>query len=100
MSIKKRVYEDRSVLDLLYDEYTRQYPETIESIQREIEALHEEMYGEHLLNAEEATAIFVAMGDERCRYAHEDGVRKGVRLALDLELDCTMLGGGINVYHC
>ena len=97
MSIKKRMYEDDSVLALLYDEYKRAYPETIESIQREIEALHEELYGTHLLNAEEVTAIVVAMGDERCRYAHEDGVRKGVRLALDLELDCTMLGGG---YQC
>jgi hypothetical protein len=94
MSIKKREYEDDSVLALLYDEHKRTYPETIETIQREIEALYEELYGHHLLNSEEITAVYIGMGEDRCRYAHEAGVKAGVRLALDLELDCTMLGGG------
>ena len=97
MAIKKREYEDNSVLALLYDEYKRAYPETIESIQREIEALHEELYGAHLLNAEEVTAIVVAMGEDRCRCAHEAGVKTGVRLALDLELDSMMMGGSVCV---
>jgi hypothetical protein len=100
MSIKKRQYEDNSVLALLYDEYKRAYPETIESIQREIEVLHEELYGTHLLNAEEVTAIFVGIGDDRCRCAHEAGVKMGVRLALDLELDSMMIGGGACVCNC
>ena len=93
MAIKKRTYEDNSVLALLYDEYKKSYPETIESIQQEIEALHEELYGTHLLNAEEVTAIVAAMGDDRCRYAHEAGIKTGVRLALELELDSVMMGG-------
>ena len=92
MSIKKRTYEDNSVLALLYDEYKRTYPETIESIQSEIEALHEELYGTHLLNAEAVTAIIVGMGEDRCRYAHEAGVKMGVHLALDLELDSMRMG--------
>lgn len=100
MSIKKRQYEDNSVLALLYDEYKRAYPETIESIQREIEVLHEELYGTHLLNAEEVTAIFVGMGDDRCRCAHEEGIKMGVRLALDLELDGMMMGGVNYVCNC
>lgn len=100
MSIKRSKYEDHSVLAILYDEYKRSYPETIESIQQEIESLYEELYGHHLLNIEEITAIFVAMGDERCRYAHEHGVKVGVKLALDLELDSTMMGGGISVCNC
>lgn len=93
MAIKKREYEDNSVIALLYDEYKRAYPETIESIQREIEALHEELYGTHLLNAEAVTAIVVGMGEDRCRYAHAEGIKMGVRLALDLELDGMMMGG-------
>lgn len=43
MSIIKIEYDDDSVLALLYDAYTMRYPETIESIQQEIEALHEEL---------------------------------------------------------
>lgn len=94
MSIKKRTYEEHSILALLYDEYKRVYPETIESIRQEIEALYEELYGHHLLEAEEITSVFVGMGEDRCRYAHEEGVKTGVRLALDLELDSLMMGGG------
>ena len=36
--------EDRSVLALLYDEYRRTYPETAESIQREIETLYQQLH--------------------------------------------------------
>ena len=97
MKNNKRAYEDNSVLALLYDEHKRRYPETIESIQREIEALYEELYGAHLLNAEEVTAVVVAMGEDRCRYAHVAGVRIGVQLALALELDSTM-GGGVECF--
>ena len=92
MKNRKRAYEDDSVLALLYDEYKRKYPETLESIQREIESLYEELYGTHLLNVEEITAVFIGLGEDRCRYAHENGVRVGVQLALDLELD-SMMGG-------
>ena len=92
MKNKKRGYDDNSVLALLYDEHKRRYPETIESIQMEIEALYEELYGTHLLNVEEITAVFIGLGEDRCRYAHENGVRVGVQLALDLELD-SMMGG-------
>lgn len=100
MSIKKRKYEDHSILALLYDEYKRMYPETIESIQQEIEALYEELFGHDLLNGDEITAVFVSLGEDRCRYAHEEGVKTGVCLALDLELDSVMMGGGASVYHC
>lgn len=100
MSIKRSEYEDHSVLAILYDEYKRSYPETIESIQREIESLYEELFGHHLLNSDEITAVFVGLGDDRCRYAHEHGVKVGVKLALDLELDSTMMGGGISVCNC
>lgn len=100
MSIKKREYEDHSILALLYDEYKRTYPETIESIQQEIEALYKELFGHDLLNGDEITAVFVGMGDERCRYAHVEGVKMGVRLALNLELDSMMMGGGACVCNC
>ena len=39
-----RNQEDRSVLALLYDEYRRTYPETAESIQREIETLYQQRH--------------------------------------------------------
>lgn len=100
MKNRKRAYEENSVLALLYDEYKRRYSETIESIQREIEALYEELHGSHLLNAEEVTAVVVAMGEDRCRYAHEDGVRVGVRLAMDLELETSLMGGCSCVCDC
>lgn len=100
MKNRKRAYEENSVLALLYDEYKRRYPETVESIQEEIEALYEELYGTHLLNAEEITAVFIGMGEDRCRYAHEDGVRVGVRLAMDLELETSLMGGCSCVCDC
>lgn len=86
--------EDRSVLALLYDEYKRTYPETAESIQREIETLYQQLYQHHLANPEEIAAVFIGLCDDRARYAYEDGVRCGVQLALDLELDSMMYGGG------
>lgn len=88
----KRQQEDRSVLALLYDEYRRMYPETVESLQWEIERLYQDLHYHHLANPEEITAVFIGICDDRSRYAYEDGVRTGVRLALDLELD-GMMGG-------
>ena len=93
MSINNRNQEDRSVLALLYDEYRRTYPETAESIQREIETLYQQLHLHHLSNPEEITAVFVGMIDDRERYAYEAGIQCGVRLAIDLQLE-TMLDGG------
>ena len=93
MSINNRNQEDRSVLALLYDEYRRTYPETAESIQREIETLYQQLHLHHLSNPEGITAVFVGMIDDRERYAYEAGVHCGVRLAIDLELESLMEGG-------
>ena len=93
MSINNRNQEDRSVLALLYDEHRRTYPETAESIQREIETLYQQLHLHHLANPEEITSVFVGMIDDRERYAYEAGIQCGVRLAIDLQLE-TMLDGG------
>lgn len=93
MSINNRNREDRSVLALLYDEYRRTYPETAESIQREIETLYQQLFAHHLANPEEITSVFIGLIDDRERYAYEAGVQCGVRLAIDLQLE-TMLDGG------
>lgn len=85
--------EDRSVLALLYDEYRRTYPETAESIQREIETLYQQLHLHHLANPEEIAAVFTAMIDDRERYAYEAGIQCGVRLAIDLEPESMMEGG-------
>jgi hypothetical protein len=93
MSINNRNQEDRSVLALLYDEYRRTYPETAESIQREIETLYQQLHLHHLANPEEIAAVFIGMIDDRERYAYEAGVQCGVRLAIDLGLESMMEGG-------
>ena len=88
-----RSQEDRSVLALLYDEYRRTYPESAESIQREIETLYQQLFAHHLANPEEITSVFFGMIDDRERYAYEAGVQCGVRLAVDLQLESMMDGG-------
>lgn len=93
MSINNRNQEDRSVLALLYDEYRRTYPETAESIQREIETLYQQLHLHHLANPEEIAAVFIGLIDDRERYAYEAGVQCGVRLAIDLQLESMMEGG-------
>ena len=93
MSINNRNQEDRSVLALLYDEYRRTYPESAESIQREIETLYQQLHLHHLANPEEIAAFFVGMIDDRERYAYEAGIQCGVRLAVDLQLESMMDGG-------
>ena len=93
MSIHNQNREDRSVLALLYDEYRRTYPETAESIQREVETLYQQLHLHHLANPEEIAAVFVGMIDDRERYAYEAGVHCGVRLAVDLQLESMMDGG-------
>lgn len=100
MTTNKREQEDTSVLALLYDVFKQSYPESVESIKREIEGLFEELYGYHLENAEEITAVFVGMGEDRSRVAHAEGIKMGVRLALDLELDSMMMGGAVHVFNC
>ena len=93
MSINNRNQEDRSVLALLYDEYRRTYPESAESIQREIETLYQQLHLHHLSNPEGITAVFVGMIDDRERYAYGAGIQCGVRLAVDLQLESMMDGG-------
>ena len=85
--------EDRSVLAILYDEYRRTYPESVENLQREIETLYQHLHQHHLANPEEITAVFVGLCDDRSRFAYEEGIKTGVQLALNLELDSTMGGG-------
>lgn len=91
MNMKKR--EDYSVLALLYDEYRRAYPESRESIKREIEEQYQYLFQHHLSNPHEITSVFVGLCDDRMRFAYEAGIKCGVQLALDLELDSTMFGG-------
>ena len=94
---RNRNTEDWSVLALLYDDYRHRHSETAGSIQREIEAMYLELYRHQLDSPEEITAIFVGMIDDRERYAYEAGVIYGVRLAIDLELESILDGGGCDV---
>ena len=88
----KRKSEDRTVLAWLYDVYRQTYPQSVENMQREIEELYEGIHHHPLPNSAEIAAVFVALCDDNSRYAFEEGVRTGVQLALDLELD-SMMGG-------
>ena len=92
MCIHNQNREDRSVLALLYDEYRRTYPETPESIQREIETLYQQLFAHHLANPEEIAAVFIGLIDDGERYSYEAGVHCDVRLAIDLELESMMYG--------
>ena len=89
----KMEHEDRSVLALLYDAHRRSCPVSVENLQGEIEALYQGIYHRPLTNPEEIIAVFVGVCDDHSRLAYEAGVRTGVQLALDLELD-GMMGGG------
>ena len=86
--------EDRSVLALLYDEYRRTYPETAASIQHEIESFYHELFQKDLIHPDGVAAVFVGICDDQSRYAYEAGVKCGVQLAMDLELDSIQYGGG------
>ena len=86
-------YEDHSVLALLYDAHRRAYPVSVENLQGEIEELYQGIYHRPLTNPEEITAVFVGVCDDHSRFAYEAGIRTGVQLALDLELDGRMGGG-------
>ena len=86
-------HKDHSVLALLYDNYRRAYPQITISVQREVEDLYQQLYNYVPDNVEEITAVCIGMCDNSARYAYEAGIRCGVRLALDLELDRTMHGG-------
>ncbi len=87
-------HEDRSILALLYDNYRRAHPQITISVQRGIEDLYRQLYDYVPDNIEEITAVCIGMCDDSARYAYEAGIRCGVRLALDLELDSAMYGGG------
>lgn len=100
MKLMNRKTEDHSVLAILYDEYRRTYPKSNESLRREIEQLYQALYHRPLDNADEITAVFVGICDDRSRYTYEDGIKTGVLLALDLELDSAMFGGGCDVSDC
>ena len=86
-------HEDHSILALIYDNYRRAHPQITISVQREIEDLYQQMYAYVPDNVEEITAVCIGMCDDSARYAYEAGIRCGVRLALDLELDRSMNGG-------
>lgn len=86
-------HEDRSILALLYDNYRRAHPQITISVQREIEDLYRQLYKYIPDNIEEITAVCIGMCDDSARYAYEAGIRCGVQLALDLELDRTVYGG-------
>lgn len=84
--------EDHSVLAQLYDSYRRTYPQSRESIQRELESAYRELFGEQLESAEKIATVVNGIFDEHAGYAHEHGIYTGVRLALDLELEDMMYG--------
>ena len=86
-------HEDRSILALLYDNYRRAHPQITISVQREIEDLYRQLYDYVPDNIEEITAVCIGMCDDSARYAYEAGIRCGVQLAMDLELDRSMHGG-------
>lgn len=100
MNANIRNKEDRSVLALLYDEHRRMYPQITLSVQREIEEFYRQLYGHELENPEEISAVFIGLCDDEARFAYEEGVKCGVRLAMDLELDSMVYGGGSHVSDC
>lgn len=93
MSANRKNQRDGSVLTILYDEYCRTYPTTAESMQRMVESMYQDLYHCPLELAEQITAVVMAILDDETRFAYEDGVKTGVQLALDLELDSMMFGG-------
>ena len=95
--VGNRNIEDRQILALLYDDYRRRHSETAGSIQREIEGLYQQLYRHPLANPEEIAAVMIGLCDDRDRRAYEEGIKCGVRLAIDLELESILDGGGCDV---
>lgn len=98
--MKTTTREDNSVLALLYDEHCRMYPTTVTSMERMIESTYRELYGCVPENLEQITAVLVSLIDEENRFAYEEGIHCGVRLALDLELESLSRGGATHVFDC
>ncbi len=85
--------EDKSVLALLYGNHRMTYPNIAISVQREVEVVYQQLYGYIPENIQEIAAVVIGICDDNSRFAYGEGVKCGVRLALDLELDNTMYGG-------
>lgn len=92
--------EDHSVLAQLYDSYRSTYPQSRESVQRELERAYQELFGELLENAERVATLANGIFSEHARYVYEHGIYTGVHLALDLELESMMFGGDDGVSGC
>ena len=84
--------EDHSTLAQLYDAYRSTYPQSRESVQRELESAYEELFGESMEQAERIATVVNGIFDEHARYVYEHGIYTGVHLAHDLELE-NMMGG-------
>lgn len=84
---------DQSTLEPLYMEYRRFCAETTGLLQREIAEMYHRLYQRYPDNPDEITAVFVSICDEKSRNAFSAGVKCGVLLALELELDSIVNGG-------
>lgn len=86
--------EDHSVLAQLYDSYRSTYPQSRESVQRELESAYEELFGEPLEDSEKLATVVNGIFDEHARFVYENGIYTGVHLALDLDLELENMMGG------
>ena len=92
MNTIKRNLEDHPLLALLYEDYCRMYPQNIDFMQCEIETVYYCLHQRHLPNAEEIAAAILDICNRQSRCAYEEGLRTGVQLTLELELDRILTG--------
>lgn len=85
--------EDKSVLALLYGNHRMTYPNIAISVQREVEDVYQQLYGYIPENIQEIATVVMGICDDKSRFAYEEGVKCGVRLAIDLQLESMMEGG-------
>lgn len=79
--------EDNSLLGWLYDGYCLSHGQDPQSIQHEFESLYESLDGIALDETDQLILTVRDLCNAHARTTFADGVKIGVRLARDLELD-------------
>lgn len=79
--------EDNSMLGWLYDQSRRSYGQDPQNVQQEFEMLYESLAGIALDETDQLVLTVRDLCEVHARAAFADGVKIGVRLARDLELD-------------
>ena len=96
----KQHQKEHAVLALLYDDYRRLYPQNINVMQCEIESVYHHLHQHHLPNAEEIAAVVLDICDCKSKLAFQEGLKTGVQLAMELELDQILIRCGVHEPAC